>query len=1046
MRHLADEMIFESFEASPTAAAVIEAEGKLVCSYPGPAVAVSLDKAKSHTFCDEFASFLEQMNKEVLDDAMPTSKKAGSNVAEERDTPHPMFITEMLTSILRAIGRPADINRFQKRIADDVLWHNTKLPWRRSPLWLVVRVALQATLKHSVDYKNFMIFLVAEILELAVKSQLPSDILFVMNAKLSRRASKMRNQMSQVVLRKAHATSEMVSQKVKRRWTEIQEYNSVPLSWTPEQLPQVVLQDRHFSLLNSRKYLTDVMARKGSGSKKLEFNPSHSPPTPPRNDSTGDSTNLPPRNLSNNTSNTRRYILLADFEAWVQQNLYDWVTRNLHRETACQELSDWIEDYTSAGKTAYESNPENTSIMLLTTLELWAAMDIIVVFHYPLLSDYALDFPGPDKLFEPLLLPRYGQMERLHEVEVYFQRRQAAARYPSIFSDTVDSNTFAVRYFTTSSQHQKLQQDIEEEAEEKRRIKIQEFEKMEKAYDHLVAQASVQQCTYTYRKGKPRHKAKTCGKCKIEKQAKGMKIEIHEWPLPKDYLQLMVVVFELQCPLGFSVWRDTTYKILIDLLTPTQPTEGSHTDLPSLHLCDYSGLQAHFRSPGSQRLAWSSSTKSFLGSHYRHHTFPTSVNTILMDNALNYSLFDTAKSKWTQQRLGYCDVRSICTFSLPHGPHKLSRLQYAVDGTSHTSNEVISNRSNCSTELSLHEYDSFGTLRAGHRLQWLNIARELRTNTLTLNNEAVYVLIMQAAWQAGPSDASSNYRESHVDLERLEFGQTLLEELDQMLTSIEANWLEGISAKLMISLTTRLLSTNKHTSITEGTIALLRRARAVTLRWTRELVERLQQSEDEANMKDLQLRVLQMAAICRGTYDVDNCHLEAVCSSAEDVAILIECATIVHDNSPVETDSLPLSARHLLSKDRRLSHALENHLRGLIIQRSEYLDKSIERVYPSYIPGSQWDCSPHSWMATKTAGDRPQQVHYNLLTGELLINASPVGRMPLEFITHATYRRILGEVRTHIIMLERVELTSFLTTENSRCFSIDARDGLPDST
>lgn len=1021
-------MIFFSFEASPTSGAVMCNTGKLLCSYPGPAIAVPVSIAKSPTFCEEFAIFAQQMDRVVLPDAIPKSTKAGSKVPEERDTVNPKFITQMLTGILRAIGRPVDFDRFQKRVADDVLWNNAKLPWRRSPLWLVVRVGLQIALKNSVEYKAFMIFFLSDILEEAVECRLDSALLFVMNAKLSRRGYKLRDHIPRFVLSRAYEATAINNRQMRSIWAQIQEDNSRYLEWEPTQIS--FRESAHLSLRNCGEYLTAVMNRKAVDTKRLKFKPNHTP----RNRTTGASGNLPSRNVKD-ASEDDRYIFLADFESWVKENLDKWVEGNIHRDDACEELARWINDYTGTAKTAYKSNPEDLSIMLLTTYELWIAMDKVAVNNCPLLLEYTPELALVEsyRLFDPLLLPRYQQMERLSRVEEYLQKRRAEAKpwNPSIFSDDLDGFSFAVCYFRQSSFHQKLDRRILDDAEKERRGKIEEFDRRSREYDELQSRAKSQHCTIAK---SPDHRGLyqhlSCDRCKNERRAKKMRINLHEWPLPKNDLERMAVVFELQCPLGFSVWRDTTFKILVDICTPDQP-ERKISGKPFEQLWEYSGLKRYFVSQCQQRLAWSSKTKSFQRSHYRDLPFPTSVETICVDNALNYARFDKDSSEWANKRLGKVDVRKLCTFSLPEGPYKT--LQYAVDDTSHTSNEVISRQHACSVVLSLHEYYSFGTLRAGHRLQWLNIARELRTGTLKFNDEAVDLLLMQTGWQAGPPDPPKIYRESHVDLGRPEFGQTLLGELDRMLTSIEANWMEATSAKTLISLAARLLSTSKHQGITDGVFSFLRKARQVTLNWTRRLATKVQECKTETDM-DLQRRTLQMAAICRGTYDVYNQdHLEGLLCSTEDVAVLIECAIIVYNNAPSKkTGTLPRSIRQILDRDRRFAHTIESFLwdpkRQAMLHSGLY--RSMERVCPNYISGSTpWRRLPSPndrWIETKTGHDHPLKLHYNLLSGALLIDGSPVGRMPLSFVSHPTYRRLFGEVNTPRNTLGTIGLISIL--------------------
>ena len=59
----------------------------------------------------------------------------------------------MLTDILRAVKQPLDVPRIYKHTRDDVLLNDALTPWRRSPLWLVLRVALQTSLIRKDDEK-----------------------------------------------------------------------------------------------------------------------------------------------------------------------------------------------------------------------------------------------------------------------------------------------------------------------------------------------------------------------------------------------------------------------------------------------------------------------------------------------------------------------------------------------------------------------------------------------------------------------------------------------------------------------------------------------------------------------------------------------------------------------------------------------------------------------------------------------------------------------------------------------------------------------------
>jgi hypothetical protein len=71
---------------------------------------------------------------------MPGGQKSRSAVGEIRDTTNPMFVTEMFTGMLRAMGQPLEIVRMQKNTRDEVLWKDTMIPWRHSPAWLFLRI------------------------------------------------------------------------------------------------------------------------------------------------------------------------------------------------------------------------------------------------------------------------------------------------------------------------------------------------------------------------------------------------------------------------------------------------------------------------------------------------------------------------------------------------------------------------------------------------------------------------------------------------------------------------------------------------------------------------------------------------------------------------------------------------------------------------------------------------------------------------------------------------------------------------------------------
>jgi len=186
----------------------------------------------------------------------------------------------------------------------------------------------------------------------------------------------------------------------------------------------------------------------------------------------------------------------------------------------------------------------------------------------------------------------------------------------------------------------------------------------------------------------------------------------------------------------------------------------------------------------------------------------------------------------------------------------------------------------------------------------------------------------------------------------------------------------------------------------------------------REIVLKLQDAVDDKQASELQRRACDMAATCRATFDIeDGIHLESLLCSSADIAVAIECAIVIHDNTPPHLGHTFPDFRKLLHRDQRLSHSLETPLMELIQDDEFGLNTAIASVWSSYRPGDggwrQLDGHNSRWLTSLTAplpGQRSQQVHYHILTGKLLVDGKPLGRLPREIVSHSTYTRILGQV------------------------------------
>jgi hypothetical protein len=132
--------------------------------------------------------------------------------------------------------------------------------------------------------------------------------------------------------------------------------------------------------------------------------------------------------------------------------------------------------------------------------------------------------------------------------------------------------------------------------------------------------------------------------------------------------------------------------------------------------------------------------------------------------------------------------------------------------------------------------------------------------------------------------------------------------------------------------------------------------------------------------------------------------------------VLLECAIVLHDNTPPSLSAAPANFKILLERDRRLSHSLETMLHERIRQGCEGLDQAIISLWSTYQAGTEWRHCPSPddrWLSSKTTGgpgEASRHVNLNILEGRLLVNGKPLGRLPQEIVKHPTYARIFGNV------------------------------------
>ncbi|PGH26544.1 hypothetical protein AJ80_01858 [Polytolypa hystricis UAMH7299] len=663
VRRLSNAYVFELFELSAHNTDVMATKGRLIRCFPGPAITIKASRLADGDFCQTLAECLAELDRETPPDAWEISIKANTHFPEVRDSVHPKYVTEMLVG---------DVQRIYKRTRDDVAWKNELFPWRRSPLWLLLRVALQTTLadfgspltKRDNNYKSFMVYFMAQILSDAQQAQLTNDLLFVMAAKITRRLLKLQPTHRDPWLQYVEAQVETTTTWLKSSWELLEKdlATTMEVDWNysyPYLRKNTVLK-----LATLRPYLESVKHRPIILS-------SNRPKTPLKN--------RPPLLISPNglphlpepADEEGERLALAHVERWVRTDLEDWVTEHLSDDNACRFVASLFREYHVRARKIYADSPEDVSLMILTLLSLWVAADKCTIERHSLIRDYN---PGIlSSVFEPLLLPKKTLHDQLIGVLDYLDTRkdEADKSCPSIFSSINDRRSFSVRFFEQSPSHQALYQEILETATKERSEKMSELAEMQKAYKSQIKSLQTMFCETRERwdrqKKVIRH-SPGCRKCKAAKIASQLAIKVHEWPLPQKSLTAKSVIFHLSIPEDIANWLDTTYSLIVDILSPGLHVAGMSHKLYTLE--NYEPLSEFSHSRG-KRLKLASTSKLVVNTHFATKTMESnpSEEDICVNNGMHYRVCDMNRINFLGDMLTHCDISNACSLQLLNGQY-----------------------------------------------------------------------------------------------------------------------------------------------------------------------------------------------------------------------------------------------------------------------------------------------------------------------------------------------------------------------------------------
>ncbi|KAI9374594.1 hypothetical protein BJX61DRAFT_540599 [Aspergillus egyptiacus] len=1019
-------VIFEAFEISPSAEQTLAAKGALQWDFPGATVSIPYGVFNTSGLRESLAEFLEKASIEPLGPFTVRARKAGVKVTEERDTTDPAIITQFLMTVLEVNGKRLSLPVLRKRVKDDVCWTKAKLPWRRNPFWLALRVCVQRLLylqlgseAGRIQYKALMCLFLASLLNDCV-AELSSGKYELLKVKLCRRLAKLDKEKEDLnVTRQAvdacvhvlaviepycaksidTATSALENEwRVWKRSFQ-RKVPKLPCSASPS--------DFNLTLPNSIAYFRDILKP-------------HQP-CQPRLKKT-DPKSLDELAAKNTTKQfaalTKRYSSLALRETEIELASFILPTKRKDMEKKCIDLASSIEDYITAVGDAYDNDSEQMSLFILSVFDMWVAMDKCATAAYPLLRDYHPWFVP--EILDILLLIRWKHMKMLQDIQSHIHSRVMKAIHDkmTIFADP-SPDSFAVQYFDTpdAGMLRDLRRYILEASQEAREDKEHELERINYTFDDLTEKFRQTTCTLL-RNPDGTHDIRGCTNCYYMRRRRRLRISVHEDFLPEDIFQQRAVVFELNPPRALAAYREATWNIINRLCA--RP-ESQTTERPEILLSQYSQLQRYDYGQDGRCFSLASHSKSFLSTHYNWKRLPAHHAEVLLPHGLKYSYYDSERELWYSDFPKRLSFAHHFTIKLPKEfPFSAlySSPDFAADSEGPSSYEAVCRIGDCPAELTVHEFTAHQDLMAGKNRRWLTILAELGSSNVNLSLQDTMVLFRHLALQAGPRLEHDSMRAVHVVFRDLSFCNRLAEQISRHVEAIATNWRETNYMETLLTLSIRLFSLGLAVCRPEAKRLLLR-IRQITYDWITLLRNETRNAEDVHHSDQAARYCFVSALLCRRTFS--PWLTNRIGFDAEGLRCFFEASLAMQESLVVDLSNFSTITRNMVIRDIKMVVRISPFLRAVAIEHSRCLEQSIDAAWPEAANKgrafTEWRLLPspyEDWVTSTTdglAGTLPQVFYFHLLEGHLVIDGQTIGKLPAVIRDSEILRELFGNQR-----------------------------------
>lgn len=979
--------------------------------FPGRACQLPFSDFQDASFQNNLVTHLELASIDSLERFEAHAAKATVSVSEARDTTDPGVISQWLMSIIEATGSSIQTPILRKRVRDDVNINKSKLPWRRLPFWLLLRVTTQRQLCLMLGnevgrgyYKLLIATMLQEFLD-DCSGKLSSDLVTILAKKLSRRGAKLE-------IEKAHvdALNPFYDYLLRMVVPSIQEsiqnaMKGAKLAWNhytrvnTRKIPKLPLRakdsDLRLSLRNCGPYLDSLL--KPVRQTNVRGLPATSLEVP----SLGDGTTKQVAGFAT------VYYEISEIEEVIATECR---SSSSSSENHLIQLANLMQKYVDKVDVHYDGSPEQISLYILNRFDLWVQLDRYALKLCPLLREFHPRFEP--ELLDVLQLPLLSDMQRLLKIQSYLKARcHDCSTYESIFSDSKMEGSFASCYVSSDAKMLNLKAAIEIASASSRVATQSKWTQFSNKYDNHSQEIAGNSCRCT-RNPDGTKSVKGCNKCYHWRQRRKLEIKIHEDFLPERDRQKNVVVFELLLPKYLSMYRNATWS----LVTLAHPSKKPASLELAMLLKDCTQLKK-WNASSACGITLGSSSKAFQKTHYKNCKTKVDLELVLLPCGLDLSYYDEKSNVWLSDVDKPLTFQHLCGIHIPTGLKGTiikSKAHPPPVMESPSSYDIVASQTRCPPGMSVHESMSYQKLMIGTNQRWVNLLTELGSSNLNFSSEETMLIYSQLAVQAGSAGTSEILRDAHIVFQDEQFCLRLAELIRSRLADLQSNWRETQCMELLITLSLRLFTLSSGAG-RRAAEELIKKARATTLAWISILQREVQNSVDSDAVERAAMYGFWASLLCRRTFSI---LIGTSSINNNDLTCFVQASIALQENLVIDLSKLSRNTKFILVHDLKLAYQLRPIVSASILSRPLALgnginshwcdaDNALGRSY------SAWKLLPASknWIVsnfTTENSTQPQLLHFNIVEGHLLVDGKPLGRLPIEIRRSTHVRELFG--------------------------------------